>query len=205
MDIVGFHNNSFVKDKADIIRGCGYNEYGQLGLGDTTNRSVFTKVEGIINVKRVSCGYNFTMLVMEDGTVKGCGLNTSYQLGLGNSTNVYEFTELPNITTAIHVGCGQYHSIILESTGSISLAGSSSWGQLGLGNYYNAPIVLKVPTLQKNIIKYLMKSKKGDIINLSKQDVLEFIEVMDFSNSPSNINKYTKYLEESNKVIKYIE
>jgi alpha-tubulin suppressor-like RCC1 family protein len=69
---------------------CGHNDYGQLGLGDTTNRNTFTAVpalpDGKVAMKVVAGGYH-TMILAEDGTVFVCGWNNVGQLGLGDTTN----------------------------------------------------------------------------------------------------------------------
>ena len=42
---------------------CGWNNKGQLGLGDTQDRSVLCHVQGVGPVRRVSCGWNHTLLI----------------------------------------------------------------------------------------------------------------------------------------------
>ena len=51
---------------------CGDNDEGQLGLGDTTNRSTFTAVPALPDgkvAKQVVAGWAHTMILAEDGTV----------------------------------------------------------------------------------------------------------------------------------------
>ncbi|MGX4236244.1 hypothetical protein ACWJV2_19540, partial [Clostridioides difficile] len=68
------------------------NSSGQLGLGDTVNRNVFTKVD-IDNVKDVICGGNQTFVIKNDGGIWSCGSNSSGQLGLGDTVNRNVFTK----------------------------------------------------------------------------------------------------------------
>ena len=42
----GSRHNFLLDDKGDFW-GCGYNGYGQLGVGDKVNRVEWTKIEGI--------------------------------------------------------------------------------------------------------------------------------------------------------------
>jgi len=80
---------------------CGYNDHGQLGLGDTgdtTDRNTFTAVpalpDGKVAERAISGGYH-TMILAEDGTVFACGWNNKGQLGLGDTTDRNTFTAVP--------------------------------------------------------------------------------------------------------------
>eukprot|EP00798_Chlamydomonas_sp_ICE-L_P009556 gene9556-biopygen8098 len=66
----------------------GRNDYGQLGLGHTSNTiTVPTKVPGINNAALVACGEGFTLCVRTDGTAISTGLNDNGQLGIGSDAN----------------------------------------------------------------------------------------------------------------------
>ena len=56
------NDHTFIIKNDDSVWGCGSNRYGELGLGNTTNKSSFTQVTTNINndVKQVACGYNYT-------------------------------------------------------------------------------------------------------------------------------------------------
>ena len=77
---------------------CGYNDHGQLGLGDTTNRNTFTAVPALPDgkvAKQVIAGGYHTMILAEDGTVFACGTNTNGELGLGDDDDRNTFTAVP--------------------------------------------------------------------------------------------------------------
>jgi len=42
---------------------CGWNNKGQLGLGDTEDRALLCHVQGLPPVKQVSCGWNHTLAI----------------------------------------------------------------------------------------------------------------------------------------------
>ena len=65
----------------------GYNNIGQLGLGNTTNYSSPMQVGALTNWSSVSCGYAHTVSIKTDGTLWSWGYNGLGQLGLGNVTN----------------------------------------------------------------------------------------------------------------------
>ncbi|WP_417921843.1 RCC1 domain-containing protein, partial [Clostridioides difficile] len=96
---------------------CGYNVYGQLGLGDTTNRNVFTKVN-IDNVKKISSYSYNTFILKNDGTIYSCGLNERGALGLGDTTNRNTFTKV-NIDNVKDVICGGLHTFIIKNDGTV--------------------------------------------------------------------------------------
>ena len=116
--------------------GCGNNNCGQLGLGDTSNRKTFTKITD--NVKSVYCGYEHTIIFKNDGTLWGCGNNRSSQLGLGDTSNKTIFTKVTtNVDNIKSIYCGSYHSFILKNDGTLWGCGNNEHGQLGLGDANN--------------------------------------------------------------------
>ena len=90
---MGFSNHMFILKKDGTVYGAGSNNNGQLGLGNTTDRNTFTKVN-IDNVKSVSCGYYHTLILKKDGTLYGTGYNKFGQLGLGDNTNTRTFDKV---------------------------------------------------------------------------------------------------------------
>jgi alpha-tubulin suppressor-like RCC1 family protein len=65
----------------------GYNGYGQLGNGSTTNRSTPVVVSGVRNVRDIAAGTVHTLLLLDDGTVRAVGYNGYGQLGDGSTTD----------------------------------------------------------------------------------------------------------------------
>gem|GEM_PF-5746899 len=64
----------------------GVNDYGQLGLGDTSKRTQPTLVSAVSPVRSVSAGGFHSVFVRTDGTVWSSGYNTSGQIGDGTTT-----------------------------------------------------------------------------------------------------------------------
>ena len=74
---------------------CGSNSNGELGLGDTTNRTTFTEITtNVDDAKTFYCSYYHTFMLKTDGTLWGCGNNQYGQLGLGDTTNRTTFTQV---------------------------------------------------------------------------------------------------------------
>lgn len=97
----------------------GYNLYGQLGLGDTTNRSIPTLVSRIDGHAwtEVSAGNGYTLAINANGDVYAWGLNNTNQLGDGTATDRILPTKIIStgslgLPVAIKAGPG-YHSAAL--------------------------------------------------------------------------------------------
>lgn len=63
---------SVVKATDGTLWSTGYNSYGQLGLGDTVNRSEFTQIPGIVSTQ-VACGWSYVVVVDEQCRLWGWG------------------------------------------------------------------------------------------------------------------------------------
>ena len=63
------------------VKCWGYNAYGQLGDGTTTNRLTPVSVSGITNAVDISSGDDHNCAVLSDGTIKCWGDNSNGRLG----------------------------------------------------------------------------------------------------------------------------
>ena len=116
----------------------GKNNYGQLGLGDTTNRSSPNQVGSLTNWLQVSCIYNSILVVKTDGTLWGFGKNNTGQLGLGNTTNYSSPKQVGVLTNWASVSTGyEGGTVAIKTTGSLWSWGTNAAGQLGQGNTTN--------------------------------------------------------------------
>ena len=118
---MGISEHSLILKNDGTLWGTGYNTNGQLGLGDTINRNIFTQVTtNADNIKQVYCGYFHTFMLKNDGTLWSCGNNQYGQLGLGDTTNRTTFTQITtNINDIKSVYCGTNHTFILENDGTL--------------------------------------------------------------------------------------
>ena len=128
--------------------GCGYNIFGNLGLGDTTNRTTFTQITtNVDNIKEIYCGAHHTFILKNDGTLWGCGWNNHSQLGLGDTTNRNTFTQITtNANDIKSVYCGDNHTLILKNDGTLWSTGHNGYGQLGLGDNNNRYTFTQITT-----------------------------------------------------------
>ena len=135
--------STFILKNDGSLWSCGHNGYGQLGLGDNTDKTTFTQVTTDISndVKQVACGRYHTVILKNDGSIWSCGYNADGQLGLGvdDTNNRYTFTQtIYNINNDVkQVACGFYSTFILKNDSSIWSCGLNDYGQLGLGDTTN--------------------------------------------------------------------
>ena len=76
------------------VKGCGYNSYGQLGLGNITVQKNIVDIP-ISNVKKITSSGDTNIYLLNDNTAKGCGKNSTYSLGVGFVQNVSSITTIP--------------------------------------------------------------------------------------------------------------
>ncbi|GBG07987.1 putative fibronectin type III domain-containing protein [Paenibacillus agaridevorans] len=115
-----------------MVKAWGFNMYGQLGLGDTTNRNIPTTLTGLTGVKQLAAGSKHTLLLMEDGAVKTWGLGSDGQLGLGNTTYRNIPTDVTSLSGVKQIVAGDSHTLALMEDGTVKAWGSNSSGQLGI-------------------------------------------------------------------------
>lgn len=124
----------FILFNNGTLKSFGSNNYGQLGMGTTTDYNGAVQTTSFTNVKSVSTGANFSFVVFNDGTVKSFGINTSGELGMGNTTNYGSAIQTPSFTNVKKVICGVQATFVLFNDGTIKSFGSNISSQLGMGS-----------------------------------------------------------------------
>ena len=117
---------------ATTLFSTGNNFYGQLGLGDTVQRTALTQLTG--NWSQMACGGSHTM-ALSAGTnaLFGTGYNFYGQLGLGDRVDRNTFTPLTGNWS--QMACGGDHTMALSAgTNALFGTGNNIVGQLGLGS-----------------------------------------------------------------------
>jgi len=126
------------------VQAVGYNDYGQLGDGTTTNRSTPVPVSGISNCIGIEAGYVHTVFLLSDGTCKAVGRNNYGELGDGTTTNRSIAVTVSGITNCIGIDASEDHTVFLLSDGTVKAVGSNGSGRLGDGTTTNRSIAVTV-------------------------------------------------------------
>ncbi|MDQ3980108.1 MAG: hypothetical protein M3314_11225, partial [Actinomycetota bacterium] len=111
----------------------GWNGYGQLGDGTTTERHLPVVVRGLSAVRTVSAGWLHSLAVLADGTVRAWGWNAVGQLGDGTSTDRHTPVPIPRLTDVRSASAGVFHSLVIRMDGSVWTWGWNGTGALGTG------------------------------------------------------------------------
>jgi alpha-tubulin suppressor-like RCC1 family protein len=119
---------------AGTVECWGYNGYGQLGDGTSTDRRVPVRVSGLTGVVEISAGGGHTCALTRGGTVRCWGSNRYGELG--DETTTPSSTPVPvsglvGGVRAIGVG-GEAHGCAVTS-GGVKCWGYNGHGQLGDG------------------------------------------------------------------------
>jgi RHS repeat-associated protein len=129
------------------VKCWGYNFYGQLGNGTTTQQSSPVDVVGLSRgVVDLALGNSHSCALLNDATVRCWGRNSSQVLGDG--TNVDRNTPVPVIglpNNIVAVRAVAYHTCALTAFGGVVCWGTNSSGQLGNGTTYSlgvAPVAM---------------------------------------------------------------
>ena len=127
----------------------GWNDLGQLGVGDTTPRSGAIELE-LEDVREVATGDWHTCILHTNGSVRCWGDNDDGQLGYGDHDARLEPAEpIAGLTDVVQLIAGSYHTCALLGDGSARCWGRNYNGQLGLGydNEGGVPSPTQVPAL----------------------------------------------------------
>ncbi|WP_411736383.1 RCC1 domain-containing protein [Paenibacillus sp. M2] len=118
----------------------GYNGYGQLGEGGSSDN--YTPKKVATGMRRISAGYTTSFAIDPEGKLYAAGYS-GYGGLLANGTNRYSFQHI--MSDVRQVDAGIYHTLFLKNDGSVWGAGYNNHGQTGrstgngTGNSYPTP------------------------------------------------------------------
>ena len=117
-------------------------------------------LNGFSDVKQVAVGGDsttgdYTLVLMNDGTVKAWGCNNYGQLGVGNKTNQSSPVIIPRLTGVAQIEANVAQSFALMNDGTVKAWGNNYSGQLGTGSTIlseSSPVTITGLTGVKQIV-----------------------------------------------------
>ena len=159
-------NNHLLILANGVVYAVGDNSKGQLGNGATgTTESIVVPVmidetTTLTGVKNIAAGDDFSMALLEDGSIYAWGSNKSGQLGDGTTTDsAYAVKVLAGrsgtnaydpdnndyyLNDIVSISAGQAFAMALKNDGTVYTWGDNSKGQLGDGTRVNKPTPIQV-------------------------------------------------------------
>ncbi|XP_054476471.1 probable E3 ubiquitin-protein ligase HERC3 [Anoplopoma fimbria] len=129
----------------------GRNDRGQLGLGDTTDRTTPTPVCNL-NTKKtiyISCGKDHTAILTKNGAVFTFGSGQYGQLGHNSFSDELRPRLVAELLGAkvTKIACGRDHTLVLTDSKKVYSFGCGEQGQLGHGeeSHPSVPLPVQLP------------------------------------------------------------
>ena len=164
------YSSALIKCDNGKVYACGYNIYGNLGLGNNTSYNKFIELSAYdkkwINAKKICNEGIISYVLTQNGELYGAGLNASGNLGLGHTKgSVNVLTKIADEVIDITIK-GQSGFVILKEDGCLYTNNSQ-------GN------IVKIEGLQDNSMKFL--NKNTVVLNKQLYTINENTVSKDFS------------------------
>ncbi|XP_074248067.1 X-linked retinitis pigmentosa GTPase regulator isoform X9 [Saimiri boliviensis] len=127
-------NHTLVSTEGGNVYATGGNDEGQLGLGDTEERTTFHLISFFTpqhKIKQLSAGSNTSAALTEDGRLFMWGDNSEGQIGLPDMPNACVPHQVTTGKPVSWISCGYYHSAFVTN-GELYIFGEPENGKLGL-------------------------------------------------------------------------
>lgn len=158
-DVAAGNSHSLALTTDGQIYAWGYNDFGQLGNGTTTNAPFPRPVSfphGVTNWTAIAAGNYHSLALGNDGNAYAWGYAEFGALGNGAFTNASlpQRVVLPaGVTNWLKIAAGGYHNLALAGNGKLYAWGYGGVGTLGYGGTTNSSIPIPVNT-PSNIVHW---------------------------------------------------
>jgi alpha-tubulin suppressor-like RCC1 family protein len=172
------------------VFGCGYNFYGQLGLGDTRDRNAHTPIDTsqIGKITAIATGPEHTLFLNNQGRVFSVGNSSDGQLGIEdvkshriqlhlgkNGVNAPIIPiDSPILGSVTAIAAGGKHSLFLNSQGQVFSCGDNADGQLGLGDTESKLVPTWLFSIRMETIIAIAAGSSHSLLLNSEGQVLSF-------------------------------
>lgn len=128
------NKTSFAITTSGELYAWGENDFGQLGLGDRTNRSSPVQVGALTNWSQVSSGDDHCLAIKTDGTLWAWGDGQDEGVGDGTGLRRSSPVQIGSDTDWAKISTISVSSFGLKTDGTLYAWGPNGSGQLGLDN-----------------------------------------------------------------------
>ena len=145
------HYHTFCKIVNGDVYSWGCNNFGQLGLKNTTeNQKSPFKASTVwpknIEVVDIKCSHYHTLVLTASQEVYSCGSNYCGQLGRRTSGKFSQHLEkIEDLSEIIRIECGTNQAYCINSQYCLYVFGNNFNGQLGLGDSVLRPTPIQLP------------------------------------------------------------
>ncbi len=143
-------NHSLALLEDGTVVAWGANSSGQLGDGEESGAKsdVPVPVEGLSHVKAIAAGAEFSLALLDNGTVMAWGANEAGELGDGSFGESDVPVPVRGLTNVAAIAAGGEHALALLSGGKVMAWGEDERGELGDGttNDSDVPVFVKALT-----------------------------------------------------------
>lgn len=139
------------------VKCWGWNRFGQLGNGSTSDRWVPTHVTGLTTgVKAITANGYHTCALTQANQVKCWGDNGSGQLGNGTQNVQLTAVNVSGLNNDVDtIVAGYFHTCALTNTGAVQCWGANEVGQLSNDDRANHLTAVSVSGLSDHVIRML--------------------------------------------------
>jgi hypothetical protein len=175
------------------VKCWGYNGYGELGDGTTTDKYTPVLVTNLADAVAISTGEYHTCALLSNGSVKCWGYNGDGELGDGTTTDKYTPVLVTNLADAVAISTGGYHTCALLSNGNVKCWGYNGDGELGDGTTDRNPHPVPVTVLNYNLGgKY---DKTNGILTLQRSPQIDTYFVRAYASPEPTVSVYTQAMQ----------
>lgn len=132
ISVAGWHTCAVLTSGA--ARCWGYNPYGELGNGTTTDSSVPVPVSGLSGAISISAGWDQNCAVLSGGAARCWGYNADGELGNGTRTSSATPVGVSGLSSGVStISAGSWHTCAVLTSGAARCWGANAFGNLGNG------------------------------------------------------------------------